>query len=170
MLQSLLHRKDKFISRLDSYHGNTLDALALGGMQDRRLKYENLLNGTHFRKVSRCFYDEDKNEKRLVDILYKRAQKEGSEIPPPTKEEEKYGLSKERYVDALICELEDAFDSAALRDRDGKLIDTVAAFVAEPWVGAVSLLPVPRSVTSERFTGFTDDITNPSRRSGASAP
>jgi len=47
-------RRTRFIARHQSYHGNTLGALALGGHLARRAPYEPIL-GTAFSHVSPCF-------------------------------------------------------------------------------------------------------------------
>ena len=138
---SNLKEKVNFILRQDlrhdSRHGHMTRARPTVGMERRREET------SFFHKVSRCLYDEDKTSSSLLGVLERWSQRPGTSVPAPTENEKTNGLSVGRYVDALICELEDKFDELALRDEQGKPIDTVAAFVAEPWVGAVSRLPYP---------------------------
>lgn len=104
----------------------------------RQEKYVPLLL-SNYHKVSRCFYQEDQKKEELIKLL----EKHGVPIPNSVKED---GLVHELYVEALGLKLEDKFDELRLRDDNGKLvcdengrcIDTVCAFAAEPWVGAVS--------------------------------
>ncbi|MFC3126205.1 aspartate aminotransferase family protein [Pseudoroseomonas globiformis] len=91
----------RFIARRQSYHGNTLGALGLGGNMARREPYEPILAGC-FSHVSPCFaYREQEEGERDSD-----------------------------YVQRLADELEAEFQ------RLGP--NTVAAFVAEPIVGATA--------------------------------
>jgi adenosylmethionine-8-amino-7-oxononanoate aminotransferase len=47
-------QRTRFISRRQSYHGNTLGALAVGGHASRRAKFEPLLT-KNFYQVSPCY-------------------------------------------------------------------------------------------------------------------
>jgi adenosylmethionine-8-amino-7-oxononanoate aminotransferase len=94
-------RRSRFIARRQSYHGNTLGALGLGGNMARREPYEPILAGC-FSHVSPCFAYRFQGE----------------------------GESDADYVARLAAELEAEFQ------RLGP--DTVAAFVAEPIVGATA--------------------------------
>lgn len=100
--------KNKFIARRQSYHGNTVGALSLGGNLARRDFYEPLLRPTEF--ISACY-------------AY-RGQRENE--------------SEEDYASRLATELEDKILELGP--------DNVAAFIAEPVVGA-TLGAVP-AVTS----------------------
>ncbi len=94
-------RRTRFIARRQSYHGNTLGALAAGGNMARRAIYEPILADA-FSHVSPCFA-----------YRFQEA-----------------GESDAAYVDRLAAELEAEFA------RLGP--ETVAAFVAEPVVGATA--------------------------------
>ena len=94
-------QRSRFIARRQSYHGNTLGALGLGGNMARREPYEPILAGC-FSHVSPCFAYHGQGE----------------------------GESDADYVARLAGELEAEFQ------RLGP--DTVAAFVAEPIVGATA--------------------------------
>ncbi len=93
--------RTRFIARRQSYHGNTLGALAAGGNMARRVVYEPIL-AEAFSHVSPCFAYRFQNE----------------------------GESDAAYVDRLAAELEAEFA------RLGP--ETVAAFIAEPMVGATA--------------------------------
>ncbi|MGH7043320.1 MAG: aminotransferase class III-fold pyridoxal phosphate-dependent enzyme, partial [Acetobacteraceae bacterium] len=93
--------RTRFIARRQSYHGNTLGALAVGGNMARRAVYEPMLAGA-FSHVSPCFAYRFQDE----------------------------GETDAAYVDRLIAELDGEFT------RLGP--ETVAAFVAEPVVGATA--------------------------------
>ncbi|MGB1027178.1 MAG: aspartate aminotransferase family protein, partial [Rhodospirillaceae bacterium] len=99
--------RSKIIARKQSYHGNTLGALAAGGNMWRREPYEPMLM-----PVS------------LIPACYPYREKE------PDETDEAYGL---RIANALETEILAAGP------------ETVAAFIAEPVVGATSgaLTPVP---------------------------
>ena len=91
-------QRRNFIARRQSYHGNTLGALAVGGNALRRAPYQPLLmEATH---ISPCY-------------AYRGKQ--------PTETEEQYGLRVADELEAAIQKLGP---------------DTVAAFLAEPVVGA----------------------------------
>ena len=94
-------RRTRFIARRQSYHGNTLGALATGGNMARRAIYEPIL-AEAFSHVSPCFA-----------YRFQHA-----------------GETDAAYVDRLAAELEAEFA------RLGP--ETVAAFVAEPVVGATA--------------------------------
>src|SRR5689334_17192408 len=94
-------RRTRFIARRQSYHGNTLGALAAGGNAWRREPYKPLLADA-FSHVTPAF-------------AYR---------------EQRDGESENDFVRRLIDELEAEFQ------RLGP--DTVAAFVAEPVVGATA--------------------------------
>jgi adenosylmethionine-8-amino-7-oxononanoate aminotransferase len=94
-------QRHRFIARRQSYHGNTLGALGLGGNMARREPYEPIL-AQCFSHVSPCF-------------AYR---------------EQCGGESDADYVERLAAELEAEFQ------RLGP--DKVAAFVAEPIVGATA--------------------------------
>ena len=93
--------RSRFIARRQSYHGNTLGALAAGGNMMRRAPYAPLLSGA-FSHVSPCFAYRFRHE----------------------------GESDAQYVARLADELEAEFQ------RLGP--ETVAAFCAEPVVGATA--------------------------------
>ncbi len=94
-------QRQRFIARRQSYHGNTLGALAAGGNAWRREPYAPLLSSA-FSHVTPAFaYHEKRDDKSEAD-----------------------------FVARLRCELEAEFQ------RLGP--DTVAAFIAEPVVGATS--------------------------------
>ncbi|HVB66468.1 MAG TPA: aspartate aminotransferase family protein [Acetobacteraceae bacterium] len=93
--------RTRFIARRQSYHGNTLGALAAGGNMARRVVYEPIL-AEAFSHVSPCFAYRFQNE----------------------------GETDAAYVDRLAGELEAEFT------RLGP--ETVAAFIAEPVVGATA--------------------------------
>ncbi len=93
--------RTRFIARRQSYHGNTLGALAAGGNMARRVVYEPIL-AEAFSHVSPCFAYRFQNE----------------------------GETDAAYVDRLAAELEAEFA------RLGP--ETVAAFIAEPVVGATA--------------------------------
>ena len=137
--------------RHDSRHGQMIRAQPTAGTEGQQE------NTQRFHKVSRCLYDEDKTSSSLLGVLERWSRRAGANVPAPTENEKTKGLSVGRYVDALICELEDKFDELALRDEEGKLIDTVAAFVAEPWVA------VSRTTISYQ-TKTTDDSNASSTR------
>jgi adenosylmethionine-8-amino-7-oxononanoate aminotransferase len=94
-------RRSRFIARRQSYHGNTLGALAAGGNAWRREPYKPLLADT-FSHVTPAFAYHEKRADETDDGFVRR----------------------------LIAELEAEFQ------RLGP--DTVAAFVAEPVVGATA--------------------------------
>ncbi len=94
-------RRTRFIARRQSYHGNTLGALAASGHRARRAPYEPLLS-ERFSHVSPCF-----------PYRYQRPDE-----------------SDAAYVTRLAQELDAEFQ------RLGP--DTVAAFCAEPVVGATA--------------------------------
>jgi adenosylmethionine-8-amino-7-oxononanoate aminotransferase len=89
----------RFIARRQSYHGNTLGALAAGGNAMRRALYQPLLSDA-FSHVAACYAYRERAD----------------------------GESDADYVARLAAELEAEFQ------RLGP--DTVAAFIAEPVVGA----------------------------------
>ena len=91
--------RDRFIARRQSYHGNTLGALAAGGNMMRRALYKPML-AEAFSHVSPCYAWRDRGEAE----------------------------SDADYVARLAAELEAEFQ------RLGP--DRVAAFIAEPVVGA----------------------------------
>ena len=93
--------RSRFIARRQSYHGNTLGALALGGNAARRLPYAPLLSDA-FSHVSPAF-------------AYR---------------EQRAAETEAEFIARLAAELEAEFQ------RLGP--DTVAAFVAEPVVGATA--------------------------------
>ncbi|MGY4297384.1 adenosylmethionine-8-amino-7-oxononanoate aminotransferase [Bradyrhizobium sp. i1.4.4] len=94
-------QRQHFIARRQSYHGNTLGALAAGGNTWRRAPYAPLLSGA-FSHVTPAFAYHEKHE----------------------------GESDAQFVARLAAELEAEFQ------RLGP--DTVAAFLAEPVVGATA--------------------------------
>jgi adenosylmethionine-8-amino-7-oxononanoate aminotransferase len=94
-------QRQHFIARRQSYHGNTLGALAAGGNAWRRAPYAPLLSGA-FSHVTPAFAYHEKHE----------------------------GESDAQFVARLAAELEAEFQ------RLGP--DTVAAFLAEPVVGATA--------------------------------
>lgn len=94
-------RRQHFIARRQSYHGNTLGALAAGGNAWRRAPYAPLLSAA-FSHVTPAFAYREKHE----------------------------GESDAQFVARLAAELEAEFQ------RLGP--DTVAAFLAEPVVGATA--------------------------------
>ncbi|MCK1651289.1 aspartate aminotransferase family protein [Bradyrhizobium sp. 149] len=94
-------RRQHFIARRQSYHGNTLGALAAGGNAWRRAPYAPLLSDA-FSHVTPAFAYHEKH----------------------------HGESDAQFVARLTAELEVEFQ------RLGP--DTVAAFLAEPVVGATS--------------------------------
>ncbi|MET4201811.1 aspartate aminotransferase family protein [Bradyrhizobium sp. LA6.12] len=94
-------QRQHFIARRQSYHGNTLGALAAGGNAWRRAPYAPLLSGA-FSHVTPAFAYHEKHE----------------------------GESDAQFVARLATELEGEFQ------RLGP--DTVAAFLAEPVVGATA--------------------------------
>ena len=93
-------QRTRFIARRQSYHGNTLGALATGGNEWRRAQFAPLL--IDIGRVSPCF-------------AYR---------------EQDHDETDEAYVDRLAAELEAEFQ------RSGP--ETIAAFVAEPVVGATA--------------------------------
>ncbi|MDI3566356.1 aspartate aminotransferase family protein [Bradyrhizobium sp. Arg816] len=94
-------QRQHFIARRQSYHGNTLGALAAGGNAWRRAPYAPLLSGA-FSHVTPAFAYHEKHQ----------------------------GESDAQFVARLAAELEAEFQ------RLGP--DTVAAFLAEPVVGATA--------------------------------
>lgn len=94
-------QRQHFIARRQSYHGNTLGALAAGGNAWRRAPYAPLLSGA-FSHVTPAFAYHEKHD----------------------------GESDAQFVMRLAAELEAEFQ------RLGP--DTVAAFLAEPVVGATA--------------------------------
>lgn len=94
-------QRQHFIARRQSYHGNTLGALAAGGNAWRRAPYAPLLSGA-FSHVTPAFAYHEKRD----------------------------GESDAQFVARLAAELESEFQ------RLGP--DTVAAFLAEPVVGATA--------------------------------
>jgi adenosylmethionine-8-amino-7-oxononanoate aminotransferase len=112
-------RRQHFIARRQSYHGNTLGALAAGGNAWRREPYAPLLSSA-FSHVTPAFaYHEKRDHESEAD-----------------------------FVARLAAELEAEFQ------RLGP--DTVAAFVAEPVVGATAgCVPAP-----EGYFGAVRDICN----------
>lgn len=94
-------QRQHFIARRQSYHGNTLGALAAGGNAWRRAPYAPLLSGA-FSHVTPAFAYHEKHD----------------------------GESDAQFVARLAAELEAEFQ------RLGP--DTVAAFLAEPVVGATA--------------------------------
>jgi adenosylmethionine-8-amino-7-oxononanoate aminotransferase len=100
-------QRTRFIARRQSYHGNTLGALAAGGNAWRREPYKPLLAGA-FSHVTPAFAYHEKRADETEDGFVRR----------------------------LVAELEAEFQ------RLGP--DTVAAFVAEPVVGATAgCVPAP---------------------------
>jgi adenosylmethionine-8-amino-7-oxononanoate aminotransferase len=100
-------RRRHFIARRQSYHGNTLGALAAGGNAWRREPYAPLLSSA-FSHVTPAFAYHEKRERE----------------------------SESDFVARLAAELETEFE------RLGP--DTVAAFIAEPVVGATAgCVPAP---------------------------
>jgi adenosylmethionine-8-amino-7-oxononanoate aminotransferase len=60
-----------FIGRMNSYHGNTLGALAAGNNPARRAVFDPILSG-RFHHISRCFYTKDgggRSEAEYEDLL-----------------------------------------------------------------------------------------------------
>src|SRR6516164_5108136 len=102
-------RRQHFIARRQSYHGNTLGALAAGGNAWRRAPYAPLLSSA-FSHVTPAFaYHEQREHEQDAD-----------------------------FVARLAAELEAEFQ------RPGP--DTVAAFIAEPVVGATAgCVPAPEN-------------------------
>src|SRR5690606_6605549 len=99
--------RSHFIARRQSYHGNTLGALAVGGNAYRRAPYAPLLSES-FSHVSPAFAYREKQDDESDDAFVRR----------------------------LAAELEAEFQ------RVGP--ETVAAFVAEPVVGATAgCVPAP---------------------------
>lgn len=94
-------QRQHFVARRQSYHGNTLGALAAGGNAWRRAPYAPLLSGA-FSHVTPAFAYHEKHD----------------------------GESDAQFVARLAAELESEFQ------RLGP--DTVAAFLAEPVVGATA--------------------------------
>ncbi|TFV79952.1 aspartate aminotransferase family protein [Bradyrhizobium frederickii] len=94
-------QRQHFIARRQSYHGNTLGALAAGGNAWRRAPYAPLLSGA-FSHVTPAFAYHEKHD----------------------------GESDAQFVARLAAELESEFE------RLGP--NTVAAFLAEPVVGATA--------------------------------
>ena len=94
-------RRTHFIARRQSYHGNTLGALAAGGNMMRRALYEPIL-APAFSLVSPCF-----------PYRFKRNDETDAQ-----------------YITRLADELEAEFQRLGA--------DTVAAFIAEPVVGATT--------------------------------
>ncbi len=111
--------RTRFIARRQSYHGNTLGALAAGGNMARRVVYEPIL-AEAFSHVSPCFAYRFQNE----------------------------GESDAAYVDRLAAELEAEFA------RLGP--ETVAAFIAEPVVGATAGCVPPLAGYFERMRAICD--------------
>ena len=100
-------QRQHFIARRQSYHGNTLGALAAGGNAWRRAPYAPLLSGA-FSHVTPAFAYHEKRDDE----------------------------SEAEFVARLAAELEAEFQ------RLGP--DTVAAFIAEPVVGATAgCVPAP---------------------------
>ncbi|MBR1236478.1 aspartate aminotransferase family protein [Bradyrhizobium sp. AUGA SZCCT0182] len=100
-------QRQRFIARRQSYHGNTLGALAAGGNAWRRQPYAPLLSDA-FSHVTPAFAYHEKRDNE----------------------------SEPNFVARLVAELEAEFQ------RLGP--DTVAAFVAEPVVGATAgCVPAP---------------------------
>jgi adenosylmethionine-8-amino-7-oxononanoate aminotransferase len=100
-------QRQRFIARRQSYHGNTLGALAAGGNAWRREPYAPLLSAA-FSHVTPAFAYHEKRD----------------------------GESEADFVERLSAELEAEFQ------RLGP--DTVAAFIAEPVVGATAgCVPAP---------------------------
>lgn len=92
-------QRQHIVSRLQSYHGNTLGALAAGGNLWRRSQFEPLLT-TAVHHIDACYY-------------YRRGNRD--ETP------EQYGERVANQLESKILELGE---------------DSVAAFIAEPVVGA----------------------------------
>ena len=102
-------RRQHFIARRQSYHGNTLGALAAGGNAWRREPYAPLLSSAFSHMTPAFAYHEKRDNKSEVD-----------------------------FVARLAAELEAEFQ------RLGP--DTVAAFLAEPVVGATAgCVPAPEA-------------------------
>ncbi|KAK8134793.1 Aminotransferase [Apiospora sp. TS-2023a] len=69
-------KRDIILSRYSSYHGNTLDALAMSEFPVRREIYENFLDKEHFKKVGRFYpyrdqgkMSDDQYDQYLLDQL-----------------------------------------------------------------------------------------------------
>jgi adenosylmethionine-8-amino-7-oxononanoate aminotransferase len=91
--------RTKIVSRWQSYHGNTLGALAAGGNRDRRAQFEPFLT-TAIHHIDPCHY---------------------WRFAGPNESEEQYGRRAADLLEQKLMELGP---------------ETVAAFVAEPVVGA----------------------------------
>ncbi|KAM3421985.1 hypothetical protein BST61_g2362 [Cercospora zeina] len=106
-LEGASTKRKNFISRKQSYHGNTLGALAVGGHVARKAIYEDILIGENVRHVE-AFYP------------YRGGRKGGRVVMEKEEEEEE-------YVDSLVRGLEEEVG------RMGP--ETVCAFVAETMSG-----------------------------------
>jgi adenosylmethionine-8-amino-7-oxononanoate aminotransferase len=80
-------QRTRFIARRQSYHGNTLGALAAGGNRIRRAPYESLLS-PGFSHVSPCFAyrfkHDDESEAQYVDRLAEELEAEFQRLGPET--------------------------------------------------------------------------------------
>ncbi|MEO8715955.1 MAG: aspartate aminotransferase family protein, partial [Acetobacteraceae bacterium] len=80
-------RRTRFIARRQSYHGNTLGALAAGGNMMRRAMFEPVLSGA-FSHVSPCFayrfQGRDETEAGYVDRLADELEAEFQRLGPET--------------------------------------------------------------------------------------
>lgn len=80
-------RRTRFIARRQSYHGNTLGALAAGGNMMRRALYEPVLSSA-FTHVSPCFAyrfkRDDESENQYVDRLADELEAEFQRLGPET--------------------------------------------------------------------------------------
>ncbi len=78
-------RRRHFIARRQSYHGNTLGALAVGGNRWRRRPFESVLIQTHHISPCYCYRDQTADEtveqygRRVADELEEKIQELGAE-------------------------------------------------------------------------------------------
>jgi adenosylmethionine-8-amino-7-oxononanoate aminotransferase len=86
-LQPAQPERTRFIARRQSYHGTTLGALAIGGYEYRRRKFEPLLM-KNVSRVSPCFAyrgkKADETDKAYVDRLVQELDDEFQSVGPET--------------------------------------------------------------------------------------
>jgi adenosylmethionine-8-amino-7-oxononanoate aminotransferase len=118
-------RRTRFIARRQSYHGNTLGALAAGGNRMRRAPYEPLLSQA-FTHVSPCFAyrfrRDDESETRYLDRLAEELEEEFQRLGPETV----IGFIAEPVVGATagcVTAIQGYFERiSAICDRHGALL------------------------------------------------
>jgi len=94
------HQRTQFIARRQSYHGNTLGALAVGGNDWRRAPYKPLLIDSHH--ISPCYAYRDRGEQETVFDYGQRAANELESMIQQQGAENIIGFIAEPVVGATV--------------------------------------------------------------------